>query len=237
MEIYSNQQVAEEYKDRSAIFSLAKVYMYFALGLVLTGLTAFGFPYLIKALGLRMEEYYIAITVSAIVLLPLSLAVSFSGIFSRKNAILITTLYVLYSIVMGCLLSSIFLVYDIQSIWYSLFVTAGAFVVMSLIGFITKGRMNGVATFLISAAITCLVLTVVNIFMRSAMIYWIVSFVMLFVVLLFVAIDTNRVRRMAETKMLSNSNILSVYCAYCLYSDFITLFMYVLRFIGVAKRD
>ena len=244
MEFYNNQEVVKTVnpiKDHSVALSMTKVYLYFALGLILTGIAALAFPYIAVAIGgsgeAGMNIYTGGIITSAILLFPLSLVVGFHAMSQKSGWI--TTCYCLYSLAMGVLLSSCFMMFDINDIFYAFFITAGTFLVMSLIGYFSKGRMSTLMTVISGLSMGTLVMCLVNMFFFNSMVYWISSLGMMLVMVLFVAFDTNRVKNFAQSRMFSNSNSMAVFCAYTLYTDFITIFLYILRFVAIfmANKD
>ena len=242
MQFYNDQEVLSQNKTSSVVLPIAKVYLYFALALIISALAAFTFPYIAVAIGGAengINVYMGGIIVSALLLFPLSIAMAISSFRARisSKGIGITICYILYSLAMGVLLSSCFMAFEIEDIYYSLFITAGAFLIMSAVGFATKGRLNGAISFVIGAFFAVFILSLINVFFFNETIYWIISFAMLFIILMYVAIDTNRIKQLAQSGHLGQSNHMAIYCAYMLYTDFITIFLYILRFVAAFKDN
>ncbi len=146
-------------------------------------------------------------------------------------------LFVLFAALMGASLSSIFLVYSLGSITSTFFITAGTFGAMSAYGYFTKTDLTKFGSFLFMALIGLIIASVVNIFLQSPTMMWIVSF---FGVLIFVgltAYDTQKVKHLAAANLdPALTDKLATISALNLYLDFINLFLYLLRFLG-ASRD
>ena len=118
MQFYNDQEVLSQNKTSSVVLPIAKVYLYFALALIISALAAFTFPYIAVAIGGAengINVYMGGIIVSALLLFPLSIAMAISSFRARisSKGIGITICYVLYSLAMGVLLSSCFMAFEI----------------------------------------------------------------------------------------------------------------------------
>lgn len=146
-------------------------------------------------------------------------------------------LFCLFAALMGCSLACIFLVYTTGTIVYTFFITAGLFGVMSLYGYFTKADLSKMGTYLMMALFGLVITSVVNWFVGSDKLGWIISIVG---VLLFVGLtawDTQYVRKMAESNLSpALSDKLATMGAMNLYLDFINLFLFLLRIFG-GNRD
>ena len=146
-------------------------------------------------------------------------------------------LFVLFAALMGASLSSIFLVYSLGSITSTFFITAGTFGAMSAYGYFTKTDLTKFRSFLFMALIGLIIASVVNIFLKSATMMWIVSFVGVLIFVGLTAYDTQQVKHLAAANLdPALTDKLATIGALNLYLDFINLFLYLLRFLG-ASRD
>lgn len=183
---------------------------------------------------------------------PATMIISFIGIigiaiaipFGMKRRWLNPTaaivIFMVFAGLMGLTLSSVFLVYELGTIWSALLTTTALFATMSVFGFTTKMDLMKWGTYLFIGMIGLLVVSVINWFLGSDGLTWLIS---LFGVVLFTAMtayDTQKIKRMAESFEVQNDNNLaikvSVYGALELYLDFINLFLYLLRLFG-SSRD
>lgn len=141
-----------------------------------------------------------------------------------------------FAIAMGLSLSSIFLVYTGGSIAATFFATAGAFAGLSLFGYTTKKDLSGFGTFLIMGVIGLIIASVINIFLQSSMLELAVSFLGVLIFAGLTAYDTQRLKREYEhlrgTEFAGKAIILG---ALSLYLDFINMFLFLLRFMGVNR--
>ena len=144
---------------------------------------------------------------------------------------------VIYSILMGMSLSFIFWAYTSASIFKTFIITAGMFGVMAVVGYTTNTDLTKFGSFLFMALIGIILATVVNFFMHSARLDYIIS---IFGVLIFTgltAFDVQKIKQIGDAGI-SDGDVMSkitVHAALTLYLDFINLFLYLLRFFG--NRD
>lgn len=224
---------------------LAKVYLWFGLGILLTGAMCIGWPYLMLAVSGHDADtfssaYMISLIVFLVLLIPLGVAVSFSGL--SKHSAVIKTFYILYSICMGGALSTITLAFDYDLLLYAFIVTALSFLLMAGIGYWTKGKVGRALPFLLAFIFGMMLISLFNFLLlpllptynaSQTVVYWITSVLILAVYMILAAVDTNRVLRIAQAKGFENGDTLAVYCAYELYADFVIIFIYILRFLSI----
>lgn len=161
------------------------------------------------------------------------LVFSVSGAINKLSATTANLLFFLYAIINGVVLSTIFLVYTGTSIFQTFLITAGVFGAMAIYGYTTKSDLSKFGSILMMALIGLLVCIVVNIFLASSRLDWIISIVGVGIFIGLTAWDTQKIKHMvayADTpEALSKVSTLG---ALSLYLDFINLFLYLLRFFG-----
>lgn len=166
-----------------------------------------------------------------------ALAITIPAAFNKLSSGTILTLFILYSAMMGCWLSSIFLVYKLGSIVYTFFITAGMFGVMSVYGYFTKTNLYKIGSFCMMALFGLIIAMIVNIFLANSTLDWIISAVG---VLLFVGLtawDTQTIKQLAAANLEPEmTDKLATIGAMNLYLDFINLFLFLLRLFG-GSRD
>jgi FtsH-binding integral membrane protein len=146
--------------------------------------------------------------------------------------------FLLYSVMNGLLFSSIFIVYTGESIALTFFITAGTFAAMSIYGYTTKADLSKIGSIAIMALIGILIASLVNYFLESETLYWIISYVGVAVFVALVAYDTQKLKDMAiygfdgETA----ARKMSIFGALTLYLDFINLFLFLLRLFGSRRN-
>lgn len=212
---------------------MLSIYNYMASGVLLTGIVAMltarsGFAYTLAQGGLLFW-------VVALAPLGFVFAMSFgANKFSRGT---LQAMFWGYAITMGLSLSSLLLVYTGESIAATFFATAGAFAGLSLFGYTTKKDLSGFGTFLIMGVVGLIIASVINIFLQSSMLELAVSFLGVLIFAGLTAYDTQRLKREYEhlrgTEFAGKAIILG---ALSLYLDFINMFLFLLRFMGVNRE-
>lgn len=146
-------------------------------------------------------------------------------------------LFILFSALMGVWMAPIFIAYTASSIVSTFFITAGTFGAMSVYGYFTKTDLSRIGSFLIMALFGLIIASVVNIFLKSSTMGWIISIVGVLVFVGLTAWDTQQVKRMAAANLdPALQDKLATMGAMNLYLDFINLFLFLLRILG-GNRD
>ena len=160
-----------------------------------------------------------------------------SAAINRLSFATATLLFILYSVINGVTLSSIFVVYTQGSIASTFFITAGMFGGLALYGSVTKKDLSGMGRFLFMTLIGLIIASIVNIFMHSEMLYWITTFVGVLVFAGLTAWDAQKIQQMAlmADDVNESTQKMALLGALTLYLDFINLFLYLLRIFG--KRN
>ena len=213
---------------------MRKVYGRMFLALVVTALTSLyvaSSPAILSVvLGNRAVFFGLMIAELAVVFVV-------SGMLNKLSTTTATLLFYLYAVLNGVVFSSIFVVYDLGSIAYTFFITAGVFGAMSVYGMVTKNDMTKFGSYCIMGLFGLIIASVVNIFVASSTLDWIIS---LFGVALFIGLtawDTQKIKNEAYVTDPSQTGKLATIGALSLYLDFINLFLYLLRIFGGRSND
>jgi FtsH-binding integral membrane protein len=137
---------------------------------------------------------------------------------------------------MGVSLSSIFLVYTHTSIVRVFFITAASFGALSLYGYTTRRDLTGMGSFLMMGLFGIIIASLVNIFLASSMLQFVISVVGVLVFAGLTAYDTQRIKEMyfaGDDDVVAGRK--AIMGALALYLDFINLFMMLLQLFG--NRD
>ncbi|MDE5811545.1 MAG: Bax inhibitor-1/YccA family protein [Muribaculaceae bacterium] len=208
---------------------MKRVYIKMTLALIVTGLVA----WLTSTNAAMLNLLYAnRASIWVLALVEVGLVLFISARLNKISNATATALFYLFAVVNGLTLSFIFIAYTQQSIANVFFITAGTFGAMSAYGYLTNRDLSRMGSFLIMALIGLIIASVVNIFMHSEGLYWIISIVG---VLLFVGLtawDTQQVKRMAEMAPAESLGKIATIGALSLYLDFINLFIYLLRILG-----
>ena len=147
-------------------------------------------------------------------------------------------MFIIYSILNGATLASIFLVYTMSSIASTFFVAAGTFGVMALYGYVTKSDLTRIGNICLMALIGLIIATLVSMFWQNSMLQMIITYagVILFVGL--TAYDSQKIKRLLTAdgiEVTEETQKIALLGALTLYLDFINLFLYLLRLLGDRK--
>lgn len=143
-----------------------------------------------------------------------------------------------YAALNGVTLSIIFLAYTGSSIVTAFGITAITFGIMCIYGYFTKADLTQFRTILFMGLIGIIVLSVVNIFLRSSGVEWFISILSLIVFLGLTAYDMQKLKAYyfgTEGNAVLREN-LGIIGALALYLDFINLFLTILRLFGNRRR-
>ena len=148
-----------------------------------------------------------------------------------------TVLFILYSALMGVTMSTIFMVYTMESIASTFFITAGTFLATSIVGYVTRIDLSRLGSILLMALIGLIIATVVNIFLASETLYWIISYAGVLIFVGLTAFDTQKIKMMLTSYGSTDEmgHKLALFGALTLYLDFVNLFLFLLRIFG--NRD
>ena len=213
------------------------MWMFLALGI--TAGTAYAFastPSLISLL-INTETGSMNLLGWVVMLAPLGLVIWMSAGFRRMSATSMVMVFVLFSILLGASLSFIFMAYTGASIAKTFVITAGMFGAMGVLGYTTKTDLTKFGSLMIMALIGMIIAMVVNFFLHSATMDYVISFIGVLVFTGLTAYDVQKLKRIgagveADTE---DTRKLTIMGALTLYLDFINLFLFLLRFFGNRK--
>lgn len=229
-----NQVVSASAGRQSVVSALFKsVYMQMAAALTITGLTAwFISPDLLAAIFSSRASVWI------LILAQLGVVMWLSSRALRMSMTAATLLFILYSVLTGVTFSVIFLAFTQATIATTFFVTAGTFLAMSILGYVARIDLSRVGNILLMLLIGIVIATVVNIFMKSPTLYWIITYVGVAVFVGLIAYDTQKLKNifMTADTVDETTQKIALLGALTLYLDFINLFLFLLRILG-GNRD
>jgi uncharacterized protein len=231
---------------------MLRIYNYMVLGLAITGFAALG-AYMLSVTtdpalavaklrnGMMLTSFGYALFASpfkwVVILAPLALVFFLSFRVESMRPTTAQVLFWVYAALVGLSLGSIFLVYTHTSIVRVFFITAASFGALSLWGYTTQRDLTGMGSFLIMGLFGIIIASLVNIFLGSSMLQWVISVVGVLVFAGLTAYDTQRLKSeyiygAMEGEVMEKSAIMG---ALSLYLDFLNLFTMLLQLLG--QRD
>ena len=214
---------------------MRKVYVWMTLALVITGFTAYGVA---TSPGILQMIYGNSIVMWGLIIAEVGLVIGVSAAINRLSLTTATMMFILYSVINGALLSSIFMIYTASSIATVFFITAGTFGAMALVGYTTKTDLTSMGKILFMALIGLVIATLVNLFIKSSGFSLILSYVGVLIFVGLTAYDSQKIKQMLMMAPDAGEGAqkIALLGALSLYLDFINLFLYLLRIFG-SRRD
>src|SRR3954447_9021743 len=220
-------------KTMSKFFNV--VYAWMAVGLAITAAVAYFVSQSDTGLRIVYGGGKGMIVVIALGMFGIAMAVQSAAI--RINANVATGLFLLYSALMGALLSGIFIVYKMQTIGAAFLVTGGTFAAMSVYGFVTKRDLTQIGSILIMCVIGLFVASLANVFIANNALSWLIPYAVLAVFIGITAYETQKLKVFAQ-QYGDDPNMaprIAIIGSLLLYISFINMFMSILRIMGDRK--
>ena len=167
---------------------------------------------------------------------PLAIVIYMSFGAAKISTSKAQTLFWIFCILMGASLTYLFVIFTGLSITRVFFITAGTFGAMSIYGYTTKRDLTKLGSFLMMGLIGIIIASLVNIFMKSTMMYFVISILGVLIFVGLTAYDTQKIKNMyvsSDTGELVGKK--AVMGALTLYLDFINLFIMLLRLFGQRR--
>lgn len=209
------------------------VYNWMAIGLALTGFVAF---YVSNNPTLLQLIYGNPILQIGLFIGTIALVFTISARVHKMKASTATGLFILYAVLMGAVLSFVFVVYTRTSIASTFFVCAATFVACSIYGWTTKRDLTSLGGFLFMGLIGIIIATLVNLFLRSSAMHMIIGYIGVLIFVGLTAYDTQKIKNMALSQPAGLDGAVirkgAILGALSLYLDFINLFLMLLRIMG-----
>ncbi|MDF1577574.1 MAG: Bax inhibitor-1/YccA family protein [Desulfobulbales bacterium] len=212
---------------------LAKVFNWMAIGLGITAIVAFWVTNSAAAQSLifgNMLVFY------GLIIGELGMVIYLSTRIARITASRATTLFIVYSALNGATLSAVLLIYTATSVASAFIVAAAMFGAMAIYGTVTKKDLTSMGSFMFMGLIGMIIASVVNMFMGSAMISWVVSAIGVVVFTGLTAYDVQKISKYGSGGIMENGEAAikkgAIMGALTLYLDFINLFLSLLRLMG-----
>ncbi|MBM3580536.1 MAG: Bax inhibitor-1/YccA family protein [Alphaproteobacteria bacterium] len=220
---------------------MLKVYNYMASGLTLTGMVAYAAgnsPAVMNLLYAQGPAGQLSPTILAwiVMLAPIGMVFFLAARIHAMQAQTAQTMFWVYSALMGLSLANIFLVFTGASIARVFFITAGTFAGMSLYGYTTKRDLSRFGSFLFMGLIGVLIAAVVNLFLASSALHFVVSVVGVLVFIGLTAYDTQEIKSIyLESDSTEVSSKKAILGALKLYLDFINIFVMLIQLFGERR--
>lgn len=214
---------------------LQQVYGWMAGGLALTGLIAWYVAQSDTLLSLIFGNQFVFF---GLILAELGLVMGLSWGLTRMSASMATGAFLLYAALNGVTMAAIFLVYTSESIGSTFLITGGTFAAISMYGYTTKRDLTSLGSYLFMGLIGLILASVVNIFLQSSALYWVVTYAGVLIFVGLTAYDTQKIKNLSariDARDGETFQKMAILGALQLYLDFVNLFLYLLRLFGKRR--
>lgn len=213
---------------------LSQVYAWMTAGLLVTGAIA---SYTATSPSMQALIFGNPLVFWGLIIAQFGMVIGLGAAIGRLAPSTATALFLAYSALNGLTLSVIFIIYTQESIAQTFFATAGTFGAMSLYGYTTKRDLSTIGNILFMALIGFFIGSIVNIFLASSALYWILTYAGIAIFVGLTAWDTQKIKNMSQqARDETSARRIAILGALMLYLDFINLFLLLLRLIG-GRRD
>ena len=210
---------------------MSNVFSWMAVGLIVTACVSwYGYSsglYLSLMMQGRIMPWVIMLS-------PFAFIIAMNVGLNKFSSSTLVLLFVLFSATMGVSLSSVFIMYSMGSIAQVFGITAGTFTIMAVLGYTTSMDLTKLGSLLFMGLIGIILASVVNIFMQSGTMDFIISIIGVLIFTGLIAYDTQRIKRIGAGVEYGSESAtkLAILAATSLYLDFINLFLFLLRLLG-----
>lgn len=238
MSYYDSDNILQSpaYREELAIQRtfMARVYGWMTIGLLATALTS-----LVVAFSPDMIHAIFGTGLFwVLIIAELGIAVFFTRALRSLPTAVAASMFIIYSVLTGATISIVLLLYTASSVGATFFITAGMFGGMSLFGYVTKRDLSGLGSFLMMGVWGIFLALLVNLFLRSSGLDWIISLIGVAVFTGLSATDTQKIKQSYANgggdAVIAQKTAL--FGAFMLYLDFVNLFLFLLRFMGNRRN-
>jgi FtsH-binding integral membrane protein len=210
---------------------MQKVYLWMTFALTLTGFVAY---------RTTQSEFLLELIFSSsfgfigLILVEFALVFWIMSGIQRMSSNMAIGLFLLYSVLNGMTLSVLLIAYTGASVASTFFITAGMFGAMSVYGYTTKQDLSSWGNLLFMALIGLILASVVNIYLQSSGLYWLINYIGVLVFVGLTAYDTQKIKQIAAQVIVESEEgrKVAILGALTLYLDFINMFIFMLRILG-----
>ena len=217
-----------------AVAFMQRVYGWMTAGLAITGLSAM---YIASSQAAINFIFGSGIGIFVVIGVQLGLVFSIRPVMRSKGSSVGAMMFLAYSASLGVTVSALLLSYTGDSVAQAFFVTAGAFGGLTLFAFVTKKDLSAVGSFCLVGVFGLIIASIVNIFFGSPAIHFAISVLGVLIFAGLTAYDTQKMKDYAYSQDTNNEigRRASIMAALELYLDFILMFIYLTRILGMSR--
>lgn len=209
----------------------SKVYLWMFIGLLTSGVVAY-YTAVTESMLYFVSKYF-----TFIIILELIVVIAFTALRRKVSPLVAKILFLVYSIISGITLSSIFLLYEIGSIGMVFLSSALMFGLLAIYGYVTKTSLTSLGKILLFALIAVVIMSIINMFIGNSSFSIFISIVSIVIFLGLTAYDMQKLKAVYNYYENDEAELskASIYGALDLYLDFINIFLDLLRLFGKSR--
>ncbi|MCI8394874.1 MAG: Bax inhibitor-1/YccA family protein [Bacilli bacterium] len=208
---------------------IPKVLLWMTLGLFVT----FATGYVVSLNDTMLLNIFTSGFYWVFIIAELILVIVLSARITKMKGTTAKICFILYAFISGLTFSSIFIVYELMSIFYVFLIAAIVFAIFAAIGYFTDLDLTNIGSLLLMGLVAVVICMIMNIFIGSEKFNLVLSIISIAIFIGFTAYDIQKIKRL-ENSGLPEEN-LAIYGALELYLDFINIFLDLLKLIGESK--
>lgn len=209
------------------------VYNNMTLGLIISGAIA----YWLSTDAALMTAIWKTNLAWLVIFAPLVMSLGLIFVFDSLSPFAARMFFYVFAAVMGASLSQIFMVFKLGSIFQVFFITSATFLVMSVYGYTTKKDLSSLGSFLLMGVIGLIIAGIINLFLQSPVMTFVISSIAVLVFTLLVAVDTQQLKDVYYSTFGDEREKMGILGALNLYMDFINIFINLLQLLGEKNSD
>ena len=212
---------------------LARTYGWMTLALIISGITALGTAIYLSSLEPQQAYGFFKLGFPILAIVEIVMVWWLSASIRKISTTGASFAFILYSVLNGMTLSSVFIVYNLSSIFSIFFISAAMFLVMAIYGSLTKSNILSFGRYFFMALIGIAIASLINLFLRSNAFDTILAIITVVLFTGLSAYDAQKMMRVSERA--TDSDVFkkaSIIGALELYIDFINIFLSLLRLFG-----
>ncbi len=211
---------------------MRQVYVWMVLGMLITTVVAYA---TVNTSLINLAANPVVLLIAIVAEFGVVLGISFG--FNRLSSGTATALFILYAALNGFTLSLVLLAFSVQTVFLAFASTAALFAAMSILGYTTSLDLSKMGTYLMMGVLGLVIAMVINLFVNSGPLDFILSIAGVLIFTALTAYDTQQIRRMAAQMDAGEAGAkYGVFGALKLYLDFINMFLFMLRLFGGRRR-
>ena len=231
-----NNTPYDSYQNRSMVSTVSsvmkRVYFKMTLGLLVSAFVSLWASQSAAFWNLMYNNSWL---MWGLLIAEVGIVIAITAAINKLSSPVASLLFYVFAAVNGLTLAPIFLAYAHETIATTFFVTAGTFAAMSIYGYFTSNDLSRMGSILFMALLGIIIATLVNFFIKSETMMWIITYAGVLIFVGLTAWDTQQIKAMTMAAPADSVGRLATIGALNLYLDFINLFLYLLRIFG--NRD